>query len=151
MAEINEGVVKITLPAGLDVPAQAGRLSDDDVRDLAKVRTGLGLACVHTAVELEKIGSEFTVPGVAATALKTAGQKADLWDEVIADLELALRVVKQANLIADNDAFTMLRKVNNQVKAQAAFAPKLKERFATVGEYFASARKTPKIPEGETA
>jgi hypothetical protein len=44
----------------------------------------------------------------------------------------------------------MLRKVDNRVKAQAAFAPKLKEWLATVAEYFASARKTPKIPEGET-
>ena len=33
------------------------------------------------------------MPGVSAPALKTAGQKADLWDEVIADLELALRVL----------------------------------------------------------
>jgi hypothetical protein len=56
-------------------------------------------------------------------------------------------VAKQANLLDDAEAFNMLRKVNNQVKAQVAFNPKLKERFATVIEYFASSRRPPKIKE----
>lgn len=140
--QIVEGTVTVVLPSGLDVPEKAGALSDGDVRGLAKVRAGLGLACQHTAAEMEKMGAEFAVPGVTASALRTAGEKADMWDEVIADLELALRVAKQANLLADSEAFTMLRKVNNQVKAQTAFEPKIKERFATVADYFSSARKT---------
>ncbi|MDD5310052.1 MAG: hypothetical protein PHU25_22270 [Deltaproteobacteria bacterium] len=35
--------------------------------------------------------------------------------------------VASTNLLTDAAAFEMLRKVNNQVKAQAPFEPKLKE------------------------
>jgi hypothetical protein len=140
--QIQEGVVNLVLPGGLEVPAKAGTMSDGDVRSLPKCRAGLGVSCQYAASEMEKMGPEFTVPGVTAAELRAAGEQADLWDEVIEDTELALRVAKQANLLADNDAFTMLRKVNNQVKAQAAFNPKIKERFTAVTEYFSSARKT---------
>jgi argonaute-like protein implicated in RNA metabolism and viral defense len=85
---------------------------------------------------MEKSGADFSVPGVSAADLRRAGEKADQWDEVVSDIELALRTAKQANLLDDAEAYNMLRKVNNQVKAQEAFNPKLKERFGTVVEYF---------------
>ena len=49
--------------------------------------------------------------------------------------------------LVDAEAFNMLRKVNNQVKAQVAFDPKLKERFTTVAEYFANAKRKAPMPE----
>ena len=96
---------------------------------------------------MEKSGTEFVVPGVNAAQLKTAGEQADKWDEIISDLELALRVAKQANLLVDADAFNMLRKVNNQVKAQSDFEPKLKERFGTVINYFSNSKRKAAPPE----
>lgn len=54
---------------------------------------------------------------------------------------------RQANLLTDAEAFNMLRKVNNQMKAQAAFDSKLKERFGTVIDYFTSSRRKAQPPE----
>ncbi len=142
MAEINVGTVKIVLPPGIEIDARAGKLSDEEKREVPRVRKGIGLACDQTAVEIEKVGTSFSIPGVTASGIAAKGVLAEGLDEVIEDMEIALETLKQANLLADADAYTDLRKVNNQVKAQADFQPELKDRFATVITYFSSKRKS---------
>ena len=147
MPAIGEGTVSVVLPEGIEVPAKAGHLSEQDVRRLVKVRRGLGLTCLHTAGEMEKSSEPFSVPDVTPEKLRTTGEQADMWDEIISDLEVALHVAKQANLIVDAEAFNMLRRVNNQVKAQVPFEPKLKERFSTVLDYFSATKRKNALPE----
>ena len=43
--------------------------------------------------------------------------------------------------LADAEAYTMLRKVNQQVKAQSEFDPSLADRFQAVTAYFAASPK----------
>ncbi len=64
MSEINVGTVKIVLPAGIEIDARAGKLSDEEKREVPRVRKGIGLACGQTAVEIEKVGTSFSIPGV---------------------------------------------------------------------------------------
>ena len=142
MTELNIGTVKIVMPDGIEIDARAGNLSDEEKREVPRVRKGLGLACEQTAVELEKAGSSFSVPGVNATDLASKGVLAEGLDEVIEDVEIALETLKQSNLLADADAYTDLRKVNNQVKAQKDFEPGLTDRFATLISYFSRKRKS---------
>jgi len=142
MSEINVGTVKIVLPAGIVIDAKAGKLSDEEKREVPRVRKGIGLACEQTAVEIDKVGTSFSIPGVTAAALASKGVLAEGLDEVIEDVEIALETLKQANLLADADAYTDLRKVNNQVKAQKDFEPGLTDRFATLISYFSSKRKS---------
>jgi hypothetical protein len=147
MPEIHEGTVTVQLPEGIEVPEKAGNLSDDAVRRLVKVRRGVGLTAMRTATEMESAGEELTVPKVTSAELRSRGQQADMWDEIIADLQVALRVATQANLLVDAEVFNMLRKVNNQVKAQADFDPKVKARFSTVLDYFGNTKRKKPLPE----
>jgi hypothetical protein len=102
---------------------------------------------MRTATEMESAGEELTVPKVTSAELRSRGQQADMWDEIIADLQVALRVATQANLLVDAEVFNMLRKVNNQVKAQADFDPKVKARFSTVLDYFGNTKRKKPLPE----
>ena len=68
-------------------------------------------------------------------------------------MTVVLEIIKQGNLIADAEAFTQLRKVNRQVKAQSQFDPSLSDRFQAVTAYFAapSRRSTGSASSTETS
>jgi len=139
MADLNvlkEGSVTLTLPAGLTLPANAGKLSPDELSRHARARRGLGLTCQATSTAMTKKGAEFTVPGVDAKALATAGERAEQIDGVIEDVSTLLAKLRQANVLLDAEAIELLRKVNAQVGAQGKFDDNLFERFAAVGAYF---------------
>ena len=136
MPQITVGTVTVVLPANLEINPRAGKLSDEEQLKIVKARKGLGLACDLTAAAMEKSAGTFVVPGVDPEALSIRGDNAETFDQVIEDLEIIKRTIKQGNLLADELAFNDLRKVNNQVKAQEDFEPAIKERFASVIEYF---------------
>ena len=127
------------------LPAEAGNLSRKEKLALPKARKGIGVACNLTAAEMEKPDNNLNVAGVDPAALRTVGDMAERMDEIIADVEVALETLKQGNLIRDAEAFTMLRKVNDQVKAQAPYEPAIATRFTAVTEYFSSARPPPDL------
>jgi argonaute-like protein implicated in RNA metabolism and viral defense len=90
------------------------------------------------------------VPDVTAGPLRDAGKLAEDIDQVIVDAEVAVEILKQGNLLADSAAYTMLRKVNQQVKARSQFDASLKDRFQAVVTYFASSPKNDTPPENST-
>lgn len=134
--ELKEGAVSVSLPDALKIPAEAGSLSIDQVRRIAKTRSGLGVTCQATAASMTKKGEEFVVPGVSTTELADLGHQADLADQVIEDLRTILHRLQQGNLLIDAKAQELLRRVNAQVNAQGKFDANLFERFATLGAYF---------------
>ena len=138
MSELTVGTVTIGLPANIEIDPRAGKMSDEDVSGIVRARKGLGMTCNLAAAAMEKSAGDFVVPGVDPEALRKKGDTGDTFDQVIEDLEIALRTIKQGNLLADEAAYNDLRKVNNQVKAQADFMPDIKERFNSVIEYFKS-------------
>lgn len=136
MSNITVGTVTIGMPENIELDPRAGKLSNDEVTGIVKSRKGLGLACELTATDMEKSAGEFIVPGVDPQSLRIKGDIADTFDKVIRDLEIALRTIKQGNLLADEAAYNDLRRVNKQVQAQEDFSPDIKERFEAVVEYF---------------
>jgi histidinol-phosphate/aromatic aminotransferase/cobyric acid decarboxylase-like protein len=148
MAEINAGTVTVVLPEGVELDARSGQLNTEDKRALPKARKGIGLACDQTATALEKSEGGFIVPNVTAAALRAAGKLAEDIDQIIEDLSVANEILKQGNLLADAEAYTMLRKVNQQVKAQSQFDASLKERFQAVIAYFAASPRSDKSKQG---
>jgi len=64
MAEITHGTVTILLPDSIVLDPRAGNLDKEDIRKLSKARKGIGLACEHAAIALEKVGETLTVPGI---------------------------------------------------------------------------------------
>ena len=142
MAEVKVGTVTVILPDGMTLDERAGKLSNDDKKSLPRARKGVGLACDQTAAAMEKSEGALMVPGVTAATLRAAGALAENFDQVIEDVTVALEIVKQGNLLADAEAFTLLRKVNQQVKAQSQFDPSLSDRFQAVTTYFAASKRS---------
>ena len=137
MAEVKHGSVTVVVPDHLAPPERAGKLSVEEVRRLPKARLGLGLACAQASDSIVKAGDRFVLPaGVTAESLESAGSKAEEIDSVINDLEVALDTLKQANLLFDADAWEQLRRVNDQLKAQAKHDPSLEAVFAPLLTYF---------------
>ena len=141
MTEINVGTVTIILPEGMTLDPRAGKLTKAEKYGVPKARKGLGLACDQTAAAMEKANGALVVPNVTAGGLRQKGALAENIDQVIEDTKIALEIMRQANLLADADAFTELRKVNQQVKAQSQFNPSLKDRFAAVIDYFSNKKR----------
>jgi len=138
MAEVKHGTVSVTFDDSLKPPEQAGKLSPDELARIARPPRGIGLACEQAADAIDKAGDKFTPPkGVTPASLRDGGQRAEDIDLVIADLEVVVQTLKQANAIFDGDAWEQLRKVNDQVNAQAKHQPELKAIFANVIAYFA--------------
>jgi hypothetical protein len=138
MAEVKHGTVSVTVADALAPPPKAGNLSAEEVKRLPKARRGIGLACEQTADAIEKLGPKFTLPaGVTAASLRTMGSRAEDIDQVITDLEVVLATLKQANLMFDAEAWEQIRKVNDQVKAQAKHDPELLAPFKALVDYFA--------------
>lgn len=142
MAQHTYGAVTVTLPNHLTPPANAGKLSPEEVKRIPKAPKGLGLMADIVADTLEKAGSALTVPpDLTPTNLRESGHRAEGQDQVVADLEVAMVTAKQANLLFDAEAYELLRRVHDQVKAQAKQNPQLATQFEALTAYF---QKTPR-------
>ncbi len=141
MSEIQHGTVTVSIPDEFTLPAQAGNMSQDEVRRIAKAPRGIGLVCDAAADALEKSGTRFTAPaGVTPASLRAKGTRAEGIDQVILDLEVVLNKLKQANLLFDADAYDEIRKTNDQVKAQGKRDPEVLVMFKPVVDFFARVR-----------
>lgn len=138
MGEFNHGVVALKYPDTFTLPADAGSLSLQAARRLAKARRGIGLACDMTAQAMAKFPERLAVPGIDADALRQDGAAAEAIDGTIADLETALMYFKQGNLILDAKAHTELRKVLAFVRSQEKFDPRLADLVPHLVAYFAN-------------
>lgn len=136
MPQITEGTVTIVIPDSIEIPDKSGMLKPDEVKRIPKARKGIGLACAAGAVEMNKKGEEFKVPGVDPTELDKVGAMAEDIDIVIEDLDVVLNKLKQANLLLDAKAFDLLGRLNDQIQAQGKRDPSLLVRFKTVLDYF---------------
>lgn len=142
MAEVKHGTVSVTVADTLAPPPNAGKLSADEVKRLPRARRGIGLVCQHTANAIDNLGPKFTLPAdVTAASLLAAGNRAEDIDQVIIDLEVVLATLKQANLMFDAAAWEQIRKVNDQVKAQAKHNPELLAPFKALIDYFAKGHR----------
>lgn len=149
MAELKHGTVTLTLPDDLTPPAQAGKLSDKEVTRIPRTPHGVGLACTQSADALRKAGDRFTAPaGITPESLIAAARRADGIDQVMLDCEVILRTLRQANLLFDAAAYEELRKINDQVKAQAKFAPELAAMFRPLTDFFARGGRPKAEPKG---
>ena len=145
MFEVKHGSVTVLIPDELALPEKAGNMSPDEVSRIPKPPHGIGLACAQAADAITKSEGAFTLPsGVTAQKLIAAGEKAEAIDDTILDMEIVLAKLKQGNLIVDADAWEMLRKVNDQVKAQGKYHPELLSKFGAVTEYFDKGPRKPK-------
>lgn len=135
MPDLVHGDVTVRLPDNLPLPAEAGKLSPEEVARVPKARRGLGAACDSAAAALE-VGGGFVAPrDVTPESLRKAGRKAEQIDEVIASVEFLLGTLKQANLLLDADAWEQLRKLNDQVRAQGKSDPEIARLFTPLTDY----------------
>jgi len=124
------------MPDDIEVPADAGKLSNDQVQAIAKPPRGIGSAASDTADAIRKAEGRFVLPvGVTADGLEKAGDDAERIDNIIASVEVVLTTLKQANFILDGKAWEMLRKVNDQVNAQGKTNPEILTLFAPLVQY----------------
>jgi hypothetical protein len=150
---IQHGAVTLTIPASLQPPERAGRMTPDEVRRTPKVPLGIGLICEQVADGMEKAEGRFAAPpGLTPADLAAAGQRAEQVDHVILDLEVILQTMKQANLLFDADAWDKLRQVNDQVKVQGKRNPELLAIFKPLSEFLTKGhRPTPSAPAQQGA
>jgi len=120
-----QGIVVISLPDHIQIPAEAGKLTSEELNRKAKPRLGIGLAAEKTAEAMQKYPGQLTIPGVGADDLASLGKQAEDIDVAIADVEALLHVLKQANRLIDADAYLHLRKVLAFVRSQESFDPSL--------------------------
>ncbi len=140
MAKLKHGTVTIAYPDDIVLPEKAGQLTGADLARVQKARRGVGLACEATSVALKKYGDRVPGSGVDPDELVTAGKMAEAIDEVIADTEHALMILKQANVLLDADAHLRLRKVLAAVRAAEKFDANVVDLFRHLLDYFANSR-----------
>ena len=147
MAEIKHGTISVQLPDHLTPPAQAGKLSAKEVKQLPKPRRGVGQLCIKAADAIERVGDAFTPPtGVTPQSLREAGGRADDIDQILVDLKVILARLQQANLLFDAEAWRQVRQVNDQIRAQAKHDPALTVAFQQVLAGFARSSRVKKAP-----
>jgi hypothetical protein len=147
---ITHGTITVSVPDHLAPPEKAGKMTAEDIARIPKPRRGIGLVCEQAAEAMAKAADKFTPPpGVTADSLRDAGQRADEIDPFLIDIDVVREVLRQSNLIFDADAYEQIRKMNDQVKAQAKHNPELLTIFQNLLDYFArsTSRKAP--PAGE--
>lgn len=136
MGSVSHGEVSVVIPDDIEVPAEAGKLSADQVQAIPKPPRGIGSATSDTAEAARKAGGKFVLPAdVTADALEKAGDDAERIDNIIASVEVVLSTLKQANFILDGKAWEMLRKVNDQVNAQGKSNPEVLTMFGPLVQY----------------
>lgn len=137
--KVKNGPVTIEVESHLVPPKEAGTLSAAQIKSIYRPRPGLGLACQAAAEAMENGEVNFMAPeGVTPDVLRKAGQRAEEMDLVIRHLEGVIELYKQGNLIVDAEAFTLISKVNDQVKAQGKRNKAIKTAFSAVSAYFKS-------------
>lgn len=147
MSEIQHGTVRVSIPDEFTLPAQAGNLSPEEVRRIAKSPRGIGSVCEVAADILEKSGTRFAAPaGVTPASLRTSGKRAEGIDQVIFDLDVVLNKLKQGNLLLDAEAWEQIRKINDQVKVQGKHDPEVLVMFKPVLDFFARVRPAATAP-----
>jgi len=138
MANLTHGKVTIAIPKELELPAEAGKLSAAEIQRLPKAPKGLGTACEQAAAALEKVGKQLTVPpALTAKALREAGQRAEGMDDLIHDIDVLRATIQQANLIRDEQAWSLLRQLKDQVAAQGKVDKSLLPLFQPLLDYVA--------------
>jgi len=149
---VKYGNVSITVPDHLVPPDEAGTLSALEVSRIPRSPRSVGALCDMAADAMERAGKAFVAPaGVTADSLRKAGERADGMDLVIHDIEVLLNRYKQGNLLVDAQAYSIVRQVNDQVKAQAKLNPELSHFFAQLLQAFAKVRSTREEPAPASA
>jgi hypothetical protein len=145
MADVTHGTITIQIPDELALPAKAGSMSPEEVARIPKPPKGIGYVCAQTAKAIETAGERFSAPkGVTPTTLAASGARADDIDQFLVDLEVVRQMLQQGNLMFDADAWDQLRKVNDQVKAQAKHDPGLIAMFQPLIDFLAKGPRGPK-------
>ena len=133
-------------------PDEAGSLSAAEVARIPRAPRAVGTLCELAADAIERAGKAFQPPaGVTPDSLRKAGERADGMDLVIHDIEVLLNRYKQGNLLVDAQAYSIVRQVNDQVKAQAKLNPELSHFFAQLLQAFAKVRSTREEPAPASA
>lgn len=136
------GSITMTIDAGLDLPAEAGKLTAAEIKRLPKARIGVGEACDRTAKAIEDAGDSFMAPkAIDPATLRMRATRATGMDTLVRDAEHVVFVLKQANLLVDSEAHLALCRVNDQLKTQSKDTPSLKTRFKDASQYFKNAAK----------
>jgi hypothetical protein len=145
MTIVKHGTISIEVPDELAPPEKAGKLSPEEVARIPKAPRGIGLVCAQTADAVEKAGGKFAPPpGVTAESLRAAGKRAEEIDQLLLDIDVVRQILQQSNLLFDAEAWEQIRKMNDQVKAQAKHDPALSTIFQQVLDYFARGPRGPK-------
>ena len=140
MAQYNIGVASVELPPSVaSLPEKAGHLTPVDAARLPKPRRSVGSTAMSTADAIRRHSDRLTVPGVTADALEAAARAADEIDGVVADIEALHVVLKQANLLLDAEAHTLLRRVLAHVRSAEKFDPRITDLVPSLVRYFENA------------
>lgn len=135
--KIKNGLVTIEVPEHLYPDKKAGTLTTAQVIKMYRPRAGLGVACDAAAEALDNKELKFVAPeGITAEKLRKAGARAEGMDNLVINVEALLEQLKQANLIADIEAFDLLSQINDQVKAQGKRNKAVTTAFAGLNAYF---------------
>ena len=146
MSEVKYGRVSVALPASLELPERAGKMSKKEVSRLLKAPHGMRSAAEHAASTLEKLGSSFVTPlGVTPASLRGSGSdESEELEGIIHDLKATLLKLKQGKLLIDHARHLQLRKLKDQVRAQAKYSPELLLLFAPFLATFEKSAETRK-------
>lgn len=121
-------------------------MSKKEVSRLLKAPHGMRLAEEHAALALEKLGEEFTAPiGVTTESLRKSGAgESEALERIIHDLLVVLLALKQGKLLLDHARHLQLRKLKDEVRAQAKYNPRLLLVFAPLLAPFEKSAQTRK-------
>jgi len=135
MPEYKQG--DVTVKVDYELPDQSGKLTPEGQARVVKARRGLGVVGDSTAAAMEAT-PEFQAPkGITPATVRECCGRAEAVDLTIANIEASLAMFKQGNLLLDSEAYEVLRKLNDQVKAQAKFDQSLRVKFQSLLDYFA--------------
>jgi hypothetical protein len=138
MAEIKQGFVTVALADGVEVPAEAYTVTNEELNRKSKARRTVGATCDRTADDIERAAGRINVPGVTPDDLREAARRADAWEPIITDLEFLLDLAKKANRIDDGNAHDLLRRVVAELRARETFDPSIVGLAPGVIRYFSN-------------
>lgn len=136
MAELVVGSVQMSLPYDIELDPRAGKLDRKDVVRMEKARSSVTKACMRTGAALNEAGDRVVVPGVSSVDLVQAGQRAAALDQVKNNLQTALLIVSQQDLIEGEKAHLLLRRVLASVRAAEKFDARVTQLFPDLIAYF---------------
>ena len=145
MSEVKYGTVSVVLPKSVVLPEKSGKMQKREVSRLLKAPHGMALAAEHSASALEKIGSSFTPPsGVTPESLRESGTQSEEMTLVIHHVKVVLQKLMQGKLLIDHQTHLQLRKLKDQVRAQAKYDPSLLIPFDALLTFFEKPAETRK-------